>query len=117
VPTLKAEEFCKAFYTWAEACQTELPTDDEDKKQWRNEFADHWNFIALAVRKSCLLERLIYAGEPLRTEMCPQHTGKWGGCVVERLECGCQFGSNVTGWLKPPNQRKKRGRTAKRRAK
>jgi hypothetical protein len=41
MPTLKAEEFCQAFYTWAEACQTELPTDDENQKQWRKEFADH----------------------------------------------------------------------------
>jgi hypothetical protein len=35
MPTHKAEEFCKAFNTWAEACQTELPTDDEGMKQWR----------------------------------------------------------------------------------
>jgi hypothetical protein len=96
---LKAEEFCEAFYTWAEACQTELPSDDEERKRWRKEFAAHWSFVALAVRKSCLLDRLIYSREPLRTEMCPVHKGKWSGCVFERLECGCQFGSNVTGWL------------------
>ena len=101
MPTLKAEEFCEAFYTWAEACQTELSTDDEDQKQWRKEFANHWGYIELAIHKSCLLDRLIYAREPLRTEMCPVHKGKWSGCVWEKLECGCQFGSNVTGWLTP----------------
>jgi hypothetical protein len=106
MPTLKPEEFCEAFYTWAEACQTELPTDDADKKQWRIKFADHWSFIELAFHKSCLLDRLIYAREPLRTEMCPRHKGKWSGCVFEKLECGCQFGSNVTGWLVPPEQEK-----------
>jgi hypothetical protein len=41
MPTLKAEEVCKAFYTWAEICQTELPTDDAGKKPWRKEFAAH----------------------------------------------------------------------------
>ena len=107
MPTLKAEEFCKAFYTWAEACQTELPTDDEGMKQWRQEFADHWSFIELAVHKSCLLNRLIYGREPLRTDMCPQHKGKWSGCVWEKLDCGCQFASNVTGWLMPSNKQKR----------
>jgi hypothetical protein len=82
MPTLKAEEFCQAFYTWAEACQTELPTDNEDQKQWRKEFADLWSFIEFAIHKSCLLDRLIYAREPLRTEMCPVHKIKWSGCVL-----------------------------------
>jgi hypothetical protein len=106
MPTLQAEEFCVAIYTWAEACQTELPTDDEDQKRWRKEFADHWSFMALAIRKSCLLDRLIYAREPLRSEMCPVHLGKWSGCVWEDLGCGCQFGPNVTGWLRSSNQDK-----------
>lgn len=110
MPTLKAEEFCKAFYTWAEACQTELPSDDEEQKQWRKQFAEHWRFIELAVAKSCLLDRLIYAREPLRTEVCPVHKGRWSGCVWKKLECGCQFGSNVTGWLKPSNQTRKKQR-------
>jgi hypothetical protein len=63
MPTHKAEEFFKAFYTWAEACQTELPTDDEEQKRWRKEFSSHWSFIELAIHKSCLLDRLIYARE------------------------------------------------------
>jgi len=97
MPTLKAEEFCEAFNTWATACQTELPTDDRDTKRWREEFADHWGFIELAIRKSCLLDRLIYAREPLRNAMCPQHKGKWSGCVFENLDCGCQFGQMSRG--------------------
>ena len=112
-PTLKAEKFCEAFYTWAEACQTEPPADDEDKKRWRKEFVHHWDFISIAIHKSCLLNRLIYAREPLRTEMCPQHKGKWSGCVFEKLECGCQSGSNVTGWLKPSNKQKSSKTSAK----
>ena len=103
MPTLKAEEFCKAFYTWAEACQTELPTDDEDTKQWRKDFADHWSFIALAVHKSCLLNRLIYGREPLRTEMCLVHKGKWSVCILGGF--GMWLSVRIkTGWLKPSDQ-------------
>jgi hypothetical protein len=80
VPTLQAEEFCEAFYTWANACQTELPADDEDRKQWRKEFADHWSFMELAIHKSCLLDRLIYAREPLRKKCAP--CTKANGVVV-----------------------------------
>lgn len=99
MPTLKAEQFCEAFNTWARACQKELPTDDAATKRWREEFANHWGFIELAIHKSCLLDRLIYARETLRTVMCPQHKGKWSGWVFENSDCGCQFGPNVTGWL------------------
>jgi hypothetical protein len=115
MPTLKAEEFCNAFYTWAEACQTELSTDDEGMKQWRKDFANHWSFIELAVHKSCLLNRLIYGREPLRTEMCPVHKGKWSGCESETLDCGCQFASNVTGWLVPSKKQKGAKQKASRR--
>jgi hypothetical protein len=82
MPTLKADEFCKAFYTWAEACQTELPTNDEDHKQWRKEFADHWSFIELAVHKSCLLDGLIRAREGTAFEPLLPVTHK--GCRGQR---------------------------------
>lgn len=108
MPKLNAEEFCEAFYTWAEACQKELPGDDKDQKQWRKEFAHHWEFIKLAIHKSCLLDRLIYARESIRNEMCPLHKGKWSGYVLEKLECGCQFGPNVTGWLNMSNKKSKK---------
>jgi hypothetical protein len=55
MPTLEAEEICKAFYTWAEACQTELPADDENQKQWRKEFAWRWSFMELAIHKAVFL--------------------------------------------------------------
>jgi hypothetical protein len=76
-------------------------------KHWRKDFADHWSFIALAVHKSCLLNRLIYARELLRTEMFPEHRGGWSGCVFEKLDCGCQFCSNVTGWLMPSKKQRR----------
>ena len=99
MPTLKAEEFCEAFNTWARVCQAELPTDDSATKRWREEFATHWGFLESAIHKSYLLDRLIYAREPLRTVMCRQHRGKWSGWVFEESDCDCQFGPNVTGWL------------------
>jgi hypothetical protein len=54
--------------------------------------------LSLQVEKSCLLARLIYAGEPLRTERCPIHDGRWSGCEAP-CPVGCDFGSNLTGWL------------------
>jgi hypothetical protein len=93
------EEYCRAFETWAKAYITELPTDSPDKTAERREFAEHWRVVEIAIHKSNLLERLIYHHEPLRTEMCPVHKGRWSGCVWENLPCGCQSGANVTGWL------------------
>ena len=31
------------------------------------------------IRKSCLLDRLLYAGEPLSATPCPLHKGRWSG--------------------------------------
>jgi hypothetical protein len=80
---LEPQKFCEAFYDWAKACQTELPTDDANTKIWRQEFRSHWQFVEIAIQKSCLLYRLIYAGESLRAKMCRVHRGK-----MERLCTG-----------------------------
>jgi hypothetical protein len=64
-----------------------------------------WVFTQIA--KSCLLWRLIYDGQELRTVPCPVHEGHWSGCAwPEKPEdvCACMDGSNVTGWL--PNEPK-----------
>jgi hypothetical protein len=49
------------------------------------------------IAKSCLLYRLIYAGEELRTTPCPKHKGRWSGWSFD--PCACSFGPNLTGWL------------------
>lgn len=49
--------------------------------------------------KSNLLARLLYADEPLRTERCPEHKGRWSGCHLEPCPHGCNDGSNLTGWI------------------
>jgi hypothetical protein len=53
----------------------------------------------LNLQKSNLLWRLIYRGQPLRTEMCPLHQGQWSGCAWDPCPHGCSDGNNVTGWL------------------
>jgi hypothetical protein len=55
--------------------------------------------LTVDIRKSCLLFRLIYAGESLRTRRCPIHEGRRSGCALEPCTAGCSFGSNITGWL------------------
>lgn len=68
--------------------------------------------LDLAVRKSCLLSRLIYVGEPLRTRKCPRHEGRWSGIpwpgakCTHGPDCKCASGCEciapcgcATGWL------------------
>jgi hypothetical protein len=100
-PTLKASEFCAAFHTWAAACITPLDTDLEETRKWRENFRRRWDFIDLAIRKSCLLDRLIYGGETLRTEVCPVHKGHWSGCSPAPCPI-CRHGVCITGWVKNP---------------
>lgn len=93
-------KFCKAMDTWAQACMTGLPSDDDYKKEWRKKFRESWQFIRLAIGKSCLLDRLIYGGETLRTDMCPVHEGRWSGCSTDAQPegCNCRHDICVTGW-------------------
>ena len=59
---------------------------------------DNVNFVFLQITKSALLDRLLYCGESLRTEMCPTHKGRWSGLFGE-----CEHGCQLTGWL--PNEK------------
>ena len=93
--------FCEAFETWANVAQTPLASDSADTKHRREAFAFHWENVHKAIRKSCLLHRLIYGGEALRTRPCPVHQGSWGGVTDPPcLHCGvgptCECN---TGWL------------------
>jgi len=54
--------------------------------------------VFLKIRKSNLLWRLLYNGQPLRTTLCPLHKGKWSGCFLKE-PCDCEDNGNVTGWL------------------
>lgn len=96
--------FCKSFDAWAEACAAPLPTDDQGRSEWRKAFSEHWGFISLAIRKSCLLDRLIYGGEKLRKETCPVHKGRWSGCSIDPQSAGCDCRHDIciTGWQRNP---------------
>lgn len=51
----------------------------------------------LAIHKSNLLARLIYSGEKLRTQRCPEHDGKWSG--IEWSDSRCPHKCQLTGWV------------------
>ena len=54
------------------------------------------------LRKSNLLYRLLYRGQPLRKRPCPQHRGHWSGWSKDPCPHGCSDGMNLTGWLPEP---------------
>jgi hypothetical protein len=99
------DNFCSKMRDWAEACRRPLDTDDAETTQWREEFGKHWDFISLAIVKSNLLYRLLYAGETVRNTPCPIHKGKWSGCFADP-RCECSSYGNVTGWLAQKGQQR-----------
>ena len=94
-------EFCEALETWAQVFATARDGDDVETRARREEFATNWSAVYLAIRKSCLLDRLLYGGEKLRTRPCPVHKGRWSGITDPPCtHCGtgptCQCN---TGWM------------------
>lgn len=59
--------------------------------------------VFLQIGKSNLLARLLYVGEKLRTQMCPEHKGKWSG--VEFSDTRCPHGCQLTGWIQEPGDK------------
>ncbi len=84
---LEIREFCAKFNEWARL----LSEKDE-------EFSQAWSIVSLAIDKSNLLWRLLYAGEAVRKTPCPVHKGRWSG-VGPDPGCGCWSYGNITGWL------------------
>lgn len=62
--------------------------------------AEAVHHVFLMIRKSSLLDRLLYGGEKLRTRKCPQHEGTWSG--LEHNGNICPHGCHLTGWLPEP---------------
>ena len=93
-PVMPIRRYCDALRTWARvAARTEFDEktgghngSSATPKQIRTVF--------LALRKSNLLWRLLYAGEDLRERKCPKHDGKWSG-IPWKDDCPC----GLTGWL------------------
>ena len=83
--------YCDALLTWRDVMKDHNP-----------ELHEAIQTVCAHLGKSNLAARLVYGGQPLRTEKCPVHKGHWSGCVWhEKLEdyCACADGANVTGWL------------------
>ena len=95
-PVRAVSEYCRAFRAWGEAIKQRVDREPEDPEtdRWR-EYLSALETLNLPIVKSCLLARLIYGGEELRTEPCPEHKGHWSGCVWEDLPCGCVVGANL----------------------
>lgn len=93
-PVKPISQYCKAFYTWKEA------TEHSAKNVFHEESV--LNKTYLMIIKSNLLWRLLYLDEPLRTEKCPKHDGRWSGINT------CTYGCASTGWLLTPDLVEKR---------
>lgn len=100
-PLLRLSDVCNILRLWAGKFAEELPDDKEYKRDAREKFAEAWHAVDLAISKSCLLDRLFFQKEGVRTQPCPEHKGQWSGCNWDKA-CACQNGSNVTGWLPNP---------------
>lgn len=120
-PVMPINKYCDGLRTWQKALierserlakelreLKEADVSEADKKfkiyglnnyiERYEKDLEHIRHTFLMIRKSNLLDRLLYCGESLRKEMCPEHKGHWTGGLanVDTCEYGCQ----LTGWIK-----------------
>lgn len=100
-PVRPVSAYCEAFEQWFDIIRTTaLARAKDDPLRTLGEALNGVAFtLPLAIRKSSLLWRLIYGGEPLRTERCPTHWGVWSGLPSFGNDCEC----DLTGWLPQTN--------------
>lgn len=96
-PVHPLSTFCEAIRTWFR-CIERRNTDPDLSGGWGQgeEYHHLLRQIETDIEKSNLLARLLYAGEPLRTRMCPEHKGRWNG---NAMLTGCSHHCDGTGWL------------------
>jgi hypothetical protein len=58
---------------------------------------EHVHRTFLAIGKSNLLARILYSGEKMRTQRCPEHKGRWTG--IEWADNACPHKCQLTGWV------------------
>lgn len=95
-PVMPVSHYCRAIGAWFDAI-TKLNRDAENKPFRMRQGHTYWQHLRHVKRdilKSNLLGRLIYGGEKLRTEECPDHKGRWTGGLDD-----CVHGCQGTGWL------------------
>lgn len=109
-PVRRVSEYCDALYDWIAVCyQAKKEYDElsEEQRGWSSrpplyEIVNKFNMTDVA--KSNFLARRIYGGEPKREEKCPSHNGHWSGCDIVPCPDGCNYGDNITGWLRPRHE-------------
>lgn len=106
-PVLPMSRFCNAIRIWFRAVETNntdpgLTAGKAPDALFGSDYFKHLRRIEIDISKSNLLARLLYGGEPLRTEKCPAHGGHWDGHAQVIL--GCTYGCEGTGWLKTPER-------------
>lgn len=105
-PVRPVSEYCESFRSWHKAL-TDKVNREEGDEYGRDESLirakEALDALVMPIYKSSCLARLIYGEEELRTEMCPEHKGRWVGLPFGDNDCkhGCQY----TGWL--PNKEDK----------
>lgn len=102
-PGLRAEYNSEEERTATEAY---LRDCEQDKVPWEVMAARRENEavarVFLMIKKSSLLARMLYGGEPLRTKRCPEHDGKWSGLEWTMRDGSsnvCPHGCQLTGWI------------------
>jgi len=96
-PVMPISRYCDGLRTWQRALDERA---ERTKDKSHRGMADDVAFIFMQIGKSALLDRLLYGGEKLRTEMCPKHQGHWSG--LPGLHNDCEHGCELTGWLPVP---------------
>ena len=100
-PVMPIKKYCAAIETWMDAIRDGVRRrTDHPEYQHGFDYHNHLSHISLDIQKSGLLARLLYAGEELRTEMCPVHQGHmdtalWCGFPDVPEGCKC----DGSGWI------------------
>lgn len=93
-PVMPVTRYCDALDTWANAVRAGGYGGNGGS------LSDAISKVWLAIRKSNLLFRVLYLGQPLRTKKCPRHDGRWSGYGNgDPCPEGCSVGADITGWL------------------
>ncbi len=92
-PVMPIKKYCQALETWRIAMTKREREDSKNDRQ--RTLYETW----IDIRKSNLLYRLLYLGEPLRTVPCPIHRGRWQGGLEPCTQC------QGTGWLPEPAEK------------
>lgn len=96
-PVMPVKRYCSALETWAK-CIVELNEKPTKGFKQGYDYYKHLYKVFRDIKKSNLLWRLIYEGEELRTEPCPQCNGEWNGQVMIGTQ-KCQSACEDIGWL------------------